>query len=42
MLSYAAQYLAENTRLAETGKKDPKRMRVSDLRRRWETAGVVR
>lgn len=40
--AYAAQYLAENTRLAETGKKDPKRMLVSDLRRQWETAGVLR
>jgi len=33
--AYAAQYLAENTRLAETGKKDPKRMQASDLRRLW-------
>lgn len=34
-LAYAAQYLAENTRLAETGRKDPKRMLVSELRRQW-------
>ena len=39
--AYAAQYLAENTRLAETGKKDPRRMLVSDLRRQWESPPEV-
>jgi ectoine hydroxylase-related dioxygenase (phytanoyl-CoA dioxygenase family) len=33
--AYAAQYLSENTREALTGKKDPKRMLVTDLRRMW-------
>jgi ectoine hydroxylase-related dioxygenase (phytanoyl-CoA dioxygenase family) len=37
--AYAAQYLAENTRLAETGEKDPRRMLVSEL---GEALGVRR
>lgn len=31
--AYAAQYLADNARLAKTGKKDPTRMRARDLAR---------
>lgn len=33
--AYAAQYLGENTRLAETGAKDPLRMPAAELARRW-------
>lgn len=39
--AYAAQYLAENTRLAETGKKDPLRMLAADLRDQWQAAGFL-
>ncbi len=37
---YAAQYQAENTRVADTGKKDPMRMLTSDLRQRWSDAEI--
>jgi len=39
--AYAAQFQAEHTREAVTGKKDPRRMRVSDLRRLWEAQGLL-
>jgi len=38
--AYAAQYQSENTRVADTGKKDPMRMLTRDLRQRWLDAGV--
>jgi ectoine hydroxylase-related dioxygenase (phytanoyl-CoA dioxygenase family) len=41
--AYAAQYQSENTRVADTGKKDPMRMLARDLRRRWlDSAGLTK
>lgn len=34
--AYAAQYMAEYSRLAKTGEKDPLRMQATALRQRWE------
>lgn len=39
--AYAAQLQAENTRLADTGKRDPMRMLASELRRRWLEKGLL-
>jgi ectoine hydroxylase-related dioxygenase (phytanoyl-CoA dioxygenase family) len=39
--AYAAQYQADNTREALTGKKDPRRMRAGDLRRTWAERGAL-
>jgi ectoine hydroxylase-related dioxygenase (phytanoyl-CoA dioxygenase family) len=39
--AYAAQYIEDNARMFETGKKDPLRMRVSDLRETFGQAGVL-
>jgi ectoine hydroxylase-related dioxygenase (phytanoyl-CoA dioxygenase family) len=40
--AYAAQFGNENARQAETGKKDPRWMLASDLRERWQRAGLLR
>jgi ectoine hydroxylase-related dioxygenase (phytanoyl-CoA dioxygenase family) len=39
--AYAAQYQSENTRIADTGKKDPMRMLTRDLRQRWLDSGAL-
>jgi ectoine hydroxylase-related dioxygenase (phytanoyl-CoA dioxygenase family) len=39
--AYAAQYQSENAREALTGKKDPRRMLASELRRRWMESGAL-
>ncbi|MBN8217807.1 MAG: phytanoyl-CoA dioxygenase family protein [Spirochaetes bacterium] len=36
--AYAAQYQEENARNGESGRKDPRRLRVAELRRMWEEA----
>ena len=39
--AYAAQFQAEHARLAATGKKDPNKLLITDLRKIWQENQVA-
>lgn len=39
--AYAAQYIADYARMADTGEKSANQMRAADLRRQWQQAGLL-